>query len=111
MEEKVVVPVYLEYFRNDHHSVVAAHSRALGLTGYGKNEGDARESFKRVFSAFIQVSRAEGFLESMLNRIGVSWYKAAESTQDYEDVSDRCCSDSSTFVAVSTTDPGIAMAA
>lgn len=109
--EKVVVPVHLEYFRNDDHGVVAAHSQELGLTGYGETEDEARESFKRVFSAFIQVSRAEGFLESMLDRIGVRWHRADESTQDYEDVSDRCCSDSSTFVAVGATNTGITMAA
>ena len=108
---KVVVPVHLEFLRNDAHSVVAAHSQELGLTGYGETEEGARESFKRVFSAFIQVSRAEGFLENMLDRIGVRWYRADETDQDYEDVSDRCFSDSSTFVAVSTTNTGITMAA
>ena len=111
MADKVVVPVHLDFFRNEKHSIVAAHSSALGLTGYGSTEEESQESFKRVFSAFIQVSRAEGFLESMLERIEVRWYRADESPQDYEDVSDRCCSDSSTFVEVGATSTDIKMAA
>jgi hypothetical protein len=111
MVGKVVVPVHLNYFRNKEHDFVAAHSRDLGLTGYGKTEEEAHESFKRVFSVFIRVSRSEGFLKSMLDRIGVRWYMADECTQDYEDVSDRCYLDSSTFVEVGATDTDIKMAA
>ena len=98
MTRKVVVSVHLEFFRNE-EGVFAAHSKALGLTGYGQAEGEARASFKRVFSAFIQVSRDEGFLERMLNRIGVEWRWADEYETAYEDVSELAGGE---FLPVST---------
>ncbi|MDE0204900.1 MAG: hypothetical protein OXP66_02565 [Candidatus Tectomicrobia bacterium] len=86
-ERKVVVPIHLTYFHNEEAAVIVAHSEDFGLTGYGRTDEGALESFKRVFSAFIGVSRSEGFLENMLNRIGVAWRWADEYEEDYEDVS------------------------
>ena len=87
MARKVVIPVRLKYFRNEGLSVIAAHSHELGLTGFGSSEDEAREAFKKVFSLFVHVSRTEGFLEDILNRLGVDWKWADESPEDYEDVS------------------------
>lgn len=87
MERKVVIPVRLKYFHNEGLSVTAAHSHELGLTGYGDSREEARESFKKVFSLFVHVSRTEGFLEDILNRLGVVWKWADEFSEDYEDVS------------------------
>lgn len=102
-QRKVVVPIHLKYFRNEDMDVLAVHSEELGLTGYGCTEEEARESFKRVFSAFIQVSRSKGFLENMLNRIGVDWHWADEYEKPYEDVSERFPANSGgSFVAVNS---------
>ena len=87
MTRKVVIPVHLTYFSNDDLNIIAAHSQELGLTGYGNSEEEARQSFKKVFCLFVQTSRAEGFLEDMLNRLGVEWKWADESSETFEDVS------------------------
>lgn len=103
MERKVVVPVHLKFFRNA-ASIVAAHSEELGLTGYGENEAAASKSFKKVFGLFVHVSRTEGFLEDILDRLKVDWKWEDEYQDDYEDVSGLRPTEGDKFIPVQEDD-------
>ena len=47
-----------------------AHCAALEITGYGRNEQEARESFEVMLDEFFRYTTEEGTLHSELRRMG-----------------------------------------
>ena len=75
--------------RND-GKMFAAYLDAVGITGYGRTIGDARDSVKRAFRTWVEMYRELGVLEERLDQIGVTWFRADEYSGEIP-VEDTTC--------------------
>jgi hypothetical protein len=90
MDRKVVVITKLEFLQHPEREVSAVRFRPLGLTAYGRTDGQALASFKQLFNKFVRSYRENGQLKDRLEQFGVEWYwldEYPDGKPRYEDTS------------------------
>ena len=69
---KVVVKTALSIESRQDGRMFAAHL-SLGLTGYGRTPGEAKESAKALFNKWVNAYRELGVLVERLDELGADW--------------------------------------
>ena len=72
-QENLIIETGYVIQKHNRDGVFAARLPALGLTGYGKTEEEARNSCDNLYETFIQTHIEKETLTKVLGRAGVRW--------------------------------------